>query len=626
MVATVGVQAGTGLAGHQDFIPIRNHHGEDSLIPLGWVLKQLLGSTMPVSDLLEGDPDRIGPYRVLSRLGAGGMGVVYLVQFGTGLGALKLIRPQLTDDPQFRARFRREIETSRSVQSPFVASVIDADLDGMEPFLVTEYVDGPSLAETVSLLGSLSPDESLRVANGLARGLAAIHAAGVIHRDLKPSNVIMSPTGPKIIDFGIARAADATGLTMTGAAVGSPAWMAPESARGEVPSSASDVFSWGCVVAFASSGTSPYGEGRPEAILYRVVHEEPNLDRVDGQIKPLIAPTLSRNPDERPSVADLISRTSKLPQTLGSDTLLSIPIVETASDATLINVVPPVTPPSRHQDPWKIGALALAGLILLGAIVAGAIALGSSKSDSPHKAAAKTGASATFVTPSSPRPTTVTTPSPAASSQTTFASLPFVTCPTSQGAPSSTPVSLPNSVGITIPARLDRQLAVYGDIQGVMELVGPVGWSCSASIGADGSSTESVYPQGESPPSGYAYQSQGGEAITGGQTSACTGCRYSQTCALFPAAVEAGSAIYGDCSNTVPSGEKLYPYNDNVKFFEDPPGVAGTGFPSGDSYPANGLMTYFPQSASWTETCTLPESKHATCTAILNEFLSKYGN
>ena len=329
---------------------------------------------MPVGDLQTEDPDRIGPYRVLGRLGAGGMGVVYLVQAGRGLGALKLIRPELVDDEEFRARFRREVEAGRAVSGPYTARFIDAELDGPAPYLVTEYVDGPSLAEAVADGGPFSFDAFVGLASGLAQALRAIHAAGVIHRDLKPSNVLIGPTGPRIIDFGIARAMEGTSVTRTGMSVGSPSWMAPEAARGEPVSQATDVFAWGSVVMFAATGRGPFGEGRPEAILYRIVHEEPDLSGLDARLVPIVRAALARDPGSRPSTLDLIEAVSEAAAGSGPDPTAIGTAVMTRTELIVPEKRPDVTAPVEPMVPWrKRRAVAVGAIIGLAAIGAAAI-------------------------------------------------------------------------------------------------------------------------------------------------------------------------------------------------------------------------------------------------------------
>ena len=190
-------------------------------------------------------------YRLLRRLGTGGMGRVYLGQSPSGqLVAVKLIRPELADDPGFRQRFAQEVSTARRVSGAFTAPVVDADPDGARPWLVTAYVEGPSLADAVEERGAMPLDSLLVLAAGLAEGLGAVHRAGIIHRDLKPSNVLLAQDGPRIIDFGISRAADSAGLTNGGGVVGSPGFMSPEQAEGGTVGPATDIFSLGGVLAY----------------------------------------------------------------------------------------------------------------------------------------------------------------------------------------------------------------------------------------------------------------------------------------------------------------------------------------------------------------------------------------
>ena len=254
------------------------------------------------------DPQRVGPYLLLGRLGSGGMGRVYLARSPGGRQvAVKVIRPQLAEDEGFRARFAREVSAARKVGGLFTAQVVDADLDSPVPWLVTAYVPGASLREAVEQQGPLPVATMLALAAGLAEGLTAIHAAGVIHRDLKPSNVLLAPDGPRIIDFGISSAADATSLTGTGFMIGSPGFMSPEQAEGMPVGAASDIFSLAGVLIFAARGEGPFGSGDTAALLYRVVHGAPNLDRVPDKIQPLLGRCLSRDAARRPTAAGFLA-------------------------------------------------------------------------------------------------------------------------------------------------------------------------------------------------------------------------------------------------------------------------------------------------------------------------------
>ena len=230
--------------------------------------------------LRAGDPVRISHYQLTARLGSGGMGVVYLgVAWDGSQVAVKVLRPELADDPEFRHRFRREVSVLMRVMGVCTVRVIEADTESARPFMVTEYAAGPSLAEYIDMYGLLAPDMLYGLATGLAEALTVIHAAGIVHRDLKPSNVILTDSGPKVIDFGIAQALDTTSMTKTGMMVGSAGFMAPEQVSGR-PGPAADIFVWGVTVAYAATGQSPFGEGEAHAILYRVVHGDPSIAAV----------------------------------------------------------------------------------------------------------------------------------------------------------------------------------------------------------------------------------------------------------------------------------------------------------------------------------------------------------
>ena len=260
-----------------------------------------------MGELLAADPRSVGPYRLLGRLGSGGMGHVYLGRSAGGrLVAVKIIRPELAGEPGFRARFAREVVAARNVSGLFTALVIDADVQGPVPWLATAYVPGPSLAEAVGQHGRLPAASVRTLAAGLAEGLQAIHAAGVVHRDLKPSNVLLADDGPRVIDFGISRATEASMLTQSGTVMGSPGFMSPEQAEGRAVGPSSDVFSLGAVLKYAATGEGPFGQGPTPALLYRVVHCEPDTTHLPTEIRPLVERCLAKDPAQRPTTGDLL--------------------------------------------------------------------------------------------------------------------------------------------------------------------------------------------------------------------------------------------------------------------------------------------------------------------------------
>lgn len=257
--------------------------------------------------LLVDDPSVVAGYRLAARLGAGGMGRVYLSHTAGGRPvAIKVVRPELADDPDFRRRFGREIKAARRVRGAYTAELIDADADARPPWLATLYVPGPSLAEAVHRRGPLPVPAVLWLMAGVAEALQAIHGEGIVHRDLKPSNVLLASDGPRVIDFGISLAADTTAYTATGAAVGTPQFMAPEQAVAGDITPATDVFALGQTAAFAALGSPLYGDGPSATILYRIVHSEPDLSRLPESLRPLIERCLAKAPQDRATLAEVV--------------------------------------------------------------------------------------------------------------------------------------------------------------------------------------------------------------------------------------------------------------------------------------------------------------------------------
>ncbi|GCB47173.1 bifunctional serine/threonine-protein kinase/ABC transporter substrate-binding protein [Streptomyces sp. NL15-2K] len=256
--------------------------------------------------LTPSDPARIGGHRLLARLGAGGMGIVYLGRAGSGeLAAVKVILPEYADQPEFRARFRREVAAARRVDSPWAVQVTGADPDAAAPWLATAFVPGPSLAEAVAACGPLPPRGVRILGRMLARALTAVHDAGLVHRDVKPGNVLLAVDGPRLIDFGIARATEETALTSADMVVGTPGFLAPEQAQAQPASPASDVFALGCLLSYAATGRPPFGTGAVDALLYRTVHDEPDLDGVPDDTRALLERCLAKDPATRPTAREV---------------------------------------------------------------------------------------------------------------------------------------------------------------------------------------------------------------------------------------------------------------------------------------------------------------------------------
>ena len=300
----------------------------------------------------DGDPASVGPYRIEAVLGQGGMGRVFLAADSRDETAAPVALKVLsqTGDATARTRFRRELAAARRVEGTGTARVLDGDPSADPPWLATKYIDGPTLDQLVAARGPLPAPAAAGLAVGVAGALATIHAAGVVHRDLKPANIILGADGPRVVDFGIARTADATTLSVTGWTLGTPGYMAPEQIadpRGVGP--AVDVFALGAVLVFATTMLSPYAGGDPATVIYRIVHGEPHLDGVPGEIRELVAACLARNPEDRPSPEAVAATGLRIVDLLARRAALEDQIDETEPE-----LAQPVAGPSSTVEPTVI--------------------------------------------------------------------------------------------------------------------------------------------------------------------------------------------------------------------------------------------------------------------------------
>ncbi|WP_017546782.1 serine/threonine-protein kinase [Nocardiopsis prasina] len=309
------------------------------------------------------DPARLGPHRLVGRLGAGGMGTVYLARPWIGPPvAVKAVHPELADEPEFRSRFAREVDALSRVRSPFVPRFAGAAPHAEVPWLATAYVDGPTLKEQVERGGPLRGGPLTGLAAGMAAALADIHAAGVIHRDLKPSNVILSPDGPRVLDFGIAGTLD--GAALPGGVMGTPGWIAPERFRGGPATAASDVFSWGQLTAYGATGRNPFGRGNPEAVVRRVMRGEADLNGVPLELASLVHASLSPLPGYRPAPHEILGVLGNGRGVPDTGVVATRIVREEWSSAV-------VSGASRHRRLLRRGAavLAVATVVTAGAVV-----------------------------------------------------------------------------------------------------------------------------------------------------------------------------------------------------------------------------------------------------------------
>ena len=427
---------------------------------------------MARTPLRQTDPPQIGRYRLLARLGAGGMGVVYLGVDPSGEQvAVKVLRPELADNPEFRVRFGREVTMLTRVQGVCTVRVIAADTEAPNPFLVTEYADGPSLSEYIDTRGPLDAGMLYGLATGLAEALTAIHAAGIVHRDLKPSNVVLTASGPKVIDFGIAQALDTTSLTRTGITVGSAGFMAPEQVMGKA-GTAADIFTWAVTVAYAASGQSPFGTGTSDVILYRIVHVAPDIAAVPPGLRPLVEAALAKEPRDRPTAPQLLSQLTQstvAQPSVGDGNLTQTILAQTWHPSGPGPAAPgPAVPPPHptvpapgtaqsagHRSPRRRTALLPVVLTLAFLLAAGGTAVGFALAGGSAGAHGPAGASTTQTrpaqsTPASTHGTTTTPPTSPASSTTPATSTPATTSPATTTPATTTPVT--TSPATTSPA------------------------------------------------------------------------------------------------------------------------------------------------------------------------------
>ncbi|MEU9165276.1 serine/threonine-protein kinase [Streptomyces sp. NPDC048424] len=397
------------------------------------------------------DPQTVAGYRLAARLGAGGMGRVYLSHTPGGRPvAIKVVRPELAEDPAFRRRFRREVVAARRVRGAYTAEVIDADADAVPPWLATLYVPGPSLSEAVAQRGPLPVPAVLWLMAGVAEALQAIHAEGIVHRDLKPSNVLLASDGPRVIDFGISTASDTTAPTATGSTIGTPQYMAPEQALAGETTAATDVFALGQTAAFAALGEPLYGTGPSMTVLFRIVHSTPDLSRLPEELQPLLARCLAADPQDRATPTEIVEWCRKQlgedaddtsgggpaiwREVLGPEVVVPDPAPTPASAPgpypapypTSAHVTPivwgpkPVTPEERRKRGRRaaviITTLTVIGTLMVGSLVwllvdaaqkvrrEEAAAAAASKSPGPAASASGTGGKAAAPSPSPSQP------------------------------------------------------------------------------------------------------------------------------------------------------------------------------------------------------------------------------
>ena len=381
---------------------------------------------MGYAGLQPDDPREIGPYRLLGQLGTGGMGQVFLGMSAGGRPiAVKVIRTELAADPDFRARFRGEVTAAQKVSGLFTALVVDADLDCPMPWLATAYVAGPSLAEAVRGHGPLPVRSLMALAAGLAESLGAIHEAGVVHRDLKPSNVLLAEDGPRVIDFGISEAAEASVAAGANVMIGSPGYMSPEQVIGADIGPASDMFSLGAVLTFAATGQGPFGTGSHAALMYRLVNIPADLVDVPDELRSLVGRCLAKHPGDRPTAREMLAEMGAMQPAPGwlaesvvgslaedrpadaapgpSDVSEPVPLTEISGQPPHTGQPPRggTSRPGRHRVSRTVASAVLTGGLVAGSAVAALALIGANRAPSAGHQHPQAGAGAVATLPGS---------------------------------------------------------------------------------------------------------------------------------------------------------------------------------------------------------------------------------
>lgn len=447
------------------------------------------------AELEAGDPRQVGRYRIVARLGAGGMGRVFLARTPGGRSlAVKVVRAELAEDTGFRQRFAREVATARRVTGVFTASVVDADLEGTPAWLATEYVPGMSLGEAIAKHGAWPEPAVLALGAGLAEALEAIHEAGVVHRDLKPSNVLLASDGPRVIDFGISMTDEASVLTQTGMVIGTPGFMSPEQlASGRQVGPASDVFSLGAVLTYAATGSGPFGTGAPHALHYRIVHEQPDLRALPPVLGAVVARCLAKDQGERPAVADLLEELAQAlrdegqeaPQPHSEHGWLPQPVAQALQEHGRGGAAQPPEQPGEEA--------------------------GSGADQAAHHAPTRTGR-APRPAPAHP-PTALAAPAPASDA----VSAPVPATPASRPAspPPATPPSYPSTPRTDgAPGRTRRQLLIAAAALGTAG-IGFTGWKIIGDSGGGTGKEPSGDSSGKGPSGGSSDGSSGSKVASG---------------------------------------------------------------------------------------------------------------
>jgi peptide/nickel transport system substrate-binding protein len=606
-----------------------------------------------------------GRYLLAETIGQGGMGRVWRGHdriLDRVVAVKEVILPPQSPEAhaELLTRMVREARAAARLDHPSVITIHDVVEHGGTPWIVMQFVAGTSLRARIDSGGPLHWSQVADIGAQVAEALAEAHAAGIVHRDLKPDNILLSGRRAIVTDFGIARIMDATTqLTGTGVRVGTPLYMAPENLDGGVVGPAADLWALGATLYTAVEGVPPFSGQTMTALIAAILTRPPDQPQHAGPLREILVGLLARDPARRPDARTAARalaacrsgrhaavtapgvRPSPAPVVVAPDPLYQPtvsrqgfpggrPAVAT-QPATAFQPQPPGLAPASRNPRRRLGprsVLAVAAVAVAATVLGVLLTLPGGPGKSPGSASPA--ATRTLaIPPGNPSASASASASTPGTSADVTADLSVVSCPTSLGTGTPpTPVELPATEPVSVPAGTAADLAVYADEEDTMQLVGPKDWGCTASYGADGNGGVEIYPRGETVPQTKLPAGSAITAIVGREVPACYTCALTQACPLFASAAKQLSSALGQECPARPAAESVTSIGSGLVSFEDPPGVSGDGTPSGGKYPANGVMTFYQGGAvasSWLETCTLPDSERAECTATLNDFTGRYG-
>jgi eukaryotic-like serine/threonine-protein kinase len=588
-------------------------------------------------------------YELRERIGVGAMATVWR-GWDTRLHrfvAVKLLARALGADPSFIARFEREARHAASLNHPNIVTIFDFGTENDVSYLVMELVEGESLADLLRRVGRLNPPQTVAICSGVLSGLSAAHQHGVIHRDIKPSNILLGSNGVvKVADFGIARAAnEITALTDTGVIMGTVSYLSPEQCAGAPATQQSDVYAVGCLAYECLAGRPPFVGENPASVMYQHQYAEPQSiisqrPDVPPALAAVIGSALQKDPRLRFSDSTEMWRALAQPMTvphgvtMADETPVFDPEQTTRMAHTSQITVPPIQPDRPKKRTHRRVITVAAAIVVLVAAAAAAGILTSRHPRSNVLAATGHSSHHSVSTTKSTAPPARLTPTTATTPVSATPTLTVNECPSSYGVQGTPSSRIPSTIAVSLPSSEADQLAFYSDsTRSVDPVLAPAGWSCSVSVGADGSTTVAVFPPGESDPNDATpplpATTQGVIAYS---PSACQGCIADLVCPVFPNAESQLGYVGQSCGSAEPPSEQATFLSGSASDgygtvdLTDPPGVQGTVAMSGGDYQGVGVLVFADdqnQGEAAMESCVLPASDSALCSAITSDFVNR---